>query len=193
MIIEQAFFNLPEVLVGTGYQKQDYEAGIVSAMSLAILQALNGRNLDNPISAIRVEKRYPFDNTKNRKKYLRYDLDLDIGNLGILNSRMKKYGWRRHSNLECKFFRTAGNKKPANTTTNSILCLLDVIRLCTLQTSKDSTRYFLHVYDRNPNEYRVADLTDMDNLFRAGRRIIEIDCSALATRQTSNKKSVETV
>lgn len=48
MLIEQAFLALPEILHGWGYQDQDYEAGLVNAFSLALLQVLNGRNAPNP-------------------------------------------------------------------------------------------------------------------------------------------------
>lgn len=49
MLIEQTFHNLPEILLGAGYSRQEYsqgfEASIVSAFSLAILQELNGKTL----------------------------------------------------------------------------------------------------------------------------------------------------
>lgn len=48
MLIEQAFFSLPEVLHGTGYQSQSYEYGIVSVLILSLLKVLNGRNAPNP-------------------------------------------------------------------------------------------------------------------------------------------------
>jgi len=56
MFTEGAFSTLPEILLGSGYQKQDYESGLVGAFSLALLQALNGRNIANQISCMQHEK-----------------------------------------------------------------------------------------------------------------------------------------
>jgi hypothetical protein len=38
MLIENAFHYLPEILCGSNYAVQEYEAGIVNAVSLAVLQ-----------------------------------------------------------------------------------------------------------------------------------------------------------
>lgn len=58
MLIEQAFFSLPEVLHGTGYQSQSYESGIVSALTLLLLQVPNGLNVPNPLGCLRSERLY---------------------------------------------------------------------------------------------------------------------------------------
>lgn len=58
MLIEQAFFSLPEVLRGTGYQSQSFESGIVSALTLSLLQVQNGRNVPNPIGCLQSERLY---------------------------------------------------------------------------------------------------------------------------------------
>ncbi len=56
MLIEQAFFSLPEVLHGTGYQSQSHDFGIVSALTLSLLQVLNGRTVPNPIGCLQSER-----------------------------------------------------------------------------------------------------------------------------------------
>ena len=84
MIIEQAFYNLPEILVGAGYAKQEYEAGIVSAYSLALLQELNGRNVSLPISAIYAEKQF-----SAKFSGLRSDLHRPLARPG--------HGWSTHA------------------------------------------------------------------------------------------------
>lgn len=58
MLIEQAFFSLPEVLHGTGYQSQSHESGIASALTLSLLQVLNGRKVPNPIGCLQSERLY---------------------------------------------------------------------------------------------------------------------------------------
>ncbi|MGF1451199.1 MAG: hypothetical protein ACFB21_03875 [Opitutales bacterium] len=100
MLIEQAFFNLPEILVGAGYAKQDYEAGIVSAFSLAILQELNGRNAPNPISFLCAEKRFLGKNSK-----LRTDIHVKLGKLYSGSRDYSEFGFRFSNWIEAKFFR----------------------------------------------------------------------------------------
>lgn len=59
MIFEQAFFALPEFLVGAGFTRYDSEGTLVMAYAMSILQEMNGRNINNPISLISGEKTYP--------------------------------------------------------------------------------------------------------------------------------------
>lgn len=164
MLIEQAFFSLPEVLHGTGYQSQSYESGIVSALTLSLLQVLNGRNIPNPIGCLQSERLYRLDGLYQQggnPRYLRADLFADVNRLGVANKRLGQYGWRHHLWLECKFLRGqagedgsrhAGNKSPA---TGAILA--DLLRLSLLipetANKTHSSRYFLHVYDADPKFY----------------------------------------
>lgn len=164
MLIEQSFFSLPEVLHGSGYQTQSYESGIVSALTLSLLQVLNGRNVPNPIGCLQIERLYRPDGIFKQgglTRYLRADLFADVGRLYVANKRLSQYGWRHHLWLECKFLRGqagedgnkhAGNKSPA---TGAILA--DLLRLALLvpETKKKtySSRYFLHVYDADPKFY----------------------------------------
>ena len=164
MLIEQSFFSLPEVLHGSGYQSQGYESGIVSALTLSLLQVLNGRNVPNPIGCLQSERLYRFDGLYQpggNPRYLRADLFADVSRLYVANKRLSQYGWRHHMWLECKFLRGqagadgtnhAGNKSPA---TGGILA--DLLRLALLvpetENKTSSSRYFLHVYDANPKFY----------------------------------------
>ncbi len=164
MLMEQAFFSLPEVLHGSGYQTQSYESGIVSALSLAFLQVLNGRNVPNPIGCLQSERLYRTDGLYQpggTPRYLRADLYAHVGRLMVANKRLSQYGWRHRLWLECKFMRGqagkdgnehAGNKSPV---TGAILA--DLLRLALLIPEKggetSSSRYFLHVYDADPKFY----------------------------------------
>lgn len=163
MLIEQSFFSLPEVLHGSGYQTQSYESGIVSALTLSLLQVLNGRNAPNPIGCLQSEKLYRSNGMFGPvgPRYLRADLFADVARLRVANKRLSQYGWRHENWLECKFLRGqagengdrhAGNKSPA---TGAILA--DLLRLALLipETEKKthSSRYFLHVYDAEPKFY----------------------------------------
>lgn len=164
MLIEQAFFSLPEVLHGSGYQSQSYESGIVSALTLSLLQVLNGRNVPNPIGCLQSERLYRTDGVYEqggKPRYLRADLFANVDRLFVANKRLSQYGWRHHLWLECKFLRGqageegnthATNKSPA---TGGILA--DLLRLALLipekANSTSSSRYFLHVYDADPRFY----------------------------------------
>jgi hypothetical protein len=156
MLIEQAFYNLPEILVGSGYARQEYEAGIVSAFSLALLQELNGRNAPNPISFITAEKRF----SKNIAK-LRADLHIRLGALYVGSRDYSDFG-HRHSNwIEAKFFRSGKGAPPSTQNLGQVVA--DLCRLVTLvpiENAKDKNgkpteftvtgRYFLHVYHGDP-------------------------------------------
>lgn len=163
MLLEQAFFALPEILHGSGYQRQDYEAGIVGAYTLAVLQVLNGRNVNNPIGCIQAERL--FRNSGNfagvaNPRYLRADLYLDTSRLFVANRRLSQYGWRHHLWLEGKFFRGQagdGSSHSGNKTNYVASILADLARLAVLvpETGVESSsgRYFLHVYDAHPQYY----------------------------------------
>jgi hypothetical protein len=164
VLIEQAFILLPEILHGSGYQQQNYEAGLVGAFSLALLQALNGHNTPNPIGCLQHERPYRangvYEGAQN-PRYLRADLFLDIARLYVANRRLSQYGWRHHAWLEAKFLRNQagpqGNTHSGNKTAHAAAFLADLIRLAALvpETAQlsHSARYFLHVYDADPRFY----------------------------------------
>lgn len=163
MLLEQAFYALPEVLHGSGYQTQDYESGVVAAYSLALLQVLNGRNIDHPIGCLQMERLFRdagvFSGAAT-PRYLRADLFVNLQRMMVANKRLSQYGWRHSAWLEAKFFRNpkssleshSGNK------TNYVAGVLaDLIRLAGLvpEVGDKSTngRYFLHLYDKEPKYY----------------------------------------
>lgn len=152
MIIEQAFHSLPEVLVGSGYAKQEYEAGIVSAFSLAILQELNGRSISNPIGCLCAEKRYG-----DLPKSLRADLHVQLDRLYSGSRDFAEFGFRYSNWIEAKFFRIGTGVPPSPQNLGSVVA--DIIRLVALvpmEYAKDKNgnvtklavtgRYFLHAY-----------------------------------------------
>jgi hypothetical protein len=160
MLLEQAFHALPEILCGSRYPGQDYEAGVVTALTMAVLQELNGRNVPNPLSCIQGERLYEdrgFASGAAARRYLRADLVLDTGPLRVANKRLgKHYGWRHQNWLEAKFFRVSN--KPTNKTAPTASLLADLLRLATLVPEKPghdsfSGRYLLHIYDRPPADY----------------------------------------
>lgn len=133
MLIENAFHYLPEILCASNYEVQDYEAGITNALSLALLQELNARNVPNPLSALIVEKPYskegyPHPNGKSPNRHDRADLYFDTSGMYVANKSLSRFGWRHRNYLEAKFFRPSIR----NSTNNSCDLLADIIRLCIL-------------------------------------------------------------
>lgn len=157
MITEQALLHLPEILTGSGYPEQHYESGIVSAFSLALLQALNGRNVPNPISCLQTEK--PFRGREGwpgpapeTLRYLRADLNVKLNRMKAGSKRLAAYGWRHDNWIESKFFRGSAPNKQVNTGA----LLADLLRILTLVPSirdkknpnnEITGRFLLHVYE----------------------------------------------
>jgi hypothetical protein len=157
MLIEQAFVSLPEIMLGAGYARQEYEAGIVSAFSLSVLQELNGRNVPKPISCMCAEKKYMQDFR------LRADLYVNLRNTFSGSQALSRFGFRFSNWIEAKFFRQTKGTVPS--TQNLGMMAADLLRLTALPPielgKKDSNgnalsitgRYLLHVYQGDPLVY----------------------------------------
>ena len=192
MYFEQAFQCLPEVLVGSHYPTQDYESGVVVAFTLALLQELNGRNIQDPISLLQGECLYAIGGFAcgDTRRNLRADLKLKLDRLRVANRRLERYGWRHFNWLEAKFFREPkrdAGKHSGNKTKYTAQLLLDLIRLTVLVAEKPGTksrngRYLLHVYDDLPKFYTVgsADWTKKwaPQLHKPGSQKIVVDALA---------------
>lgn len=173
MIYEQAFQYLPEILSGQGYPSQEHEGGIVAAFTMAVLQELNARNVNNPLSLIQCEKLYrlkkaswPSLKKGGRPRYLRADLQVSIHDMRIGNSGLAAYGWRHANWLEAKYFRafnlrTGLPKANSNQSLHTGELLADVYRILALcprgvpkklednptkENRSNVGRYLLHVY-----------------------------------------------
>lgn len=197
MLYEQAFHHLPEVLHGSGYHSQSYEAGIVGAYSLALLQCLNGRNVRNPISCIVHEKPYSLDPSRAFKvgaktRYLRADLHLNSKKLLVATEALEQYAWRHYNWLEAKFMRgqSDGESSSSNSTTHTALLIADLIRLSILAPcgKKSRTgRYLLHVYDAEPGRYlTLKKRSYLKRLLSAGSQ--ELDLGDLSVLPAGFKK-----
>lgn len=175
MLLEQAFHALPEILCGSRYPGQEYESGVVTALTMAILQELNGRNVPNPLSCIQGERLYQPAGfpTGGKPRYLRADLVIDTRSLMVANKRLGGcYGWRHFNWLEAKFFRS--RISPTNKTGPTASLVADLLRLATLVpetpgVGSENARYLLHVYDRPPTEY-ISGRRNKNQNGAAGKR-----------------------
>jgi hypothetical protein len=146
MIFEQAFFALPEFLVGTGFTRYDTEGTLVMAFAMAVLQELNGRNVNNPIAALSGEKTYPSASSRTA------DLFLDYSIVGTHNKSLEAFGAHATSWLETKFFRKNGGIPTADKTSATYALLRDLVRLAcfpphSVGSSLQCGRYLLHAYE----------------------------------------------
>lgn len=152
MIVEQAFFALPEFLVGTGFTRYEAEGTLVMAYAMAILQELNGRNVSNPIARISGEKTYPDAPSRTADLYVEY------GSAGTHNGALAKFGIHRTSWLEAKFFRKKAEKPTLDATSATYALLRDLIRLAIfppleIGQALSCGRYLLHAYQGIPSEH----------------------------------------
>lgn len=154
MIPEQALLSLPEALTGSKFHEQSYEGGIVGIFNLSLLQALNGRNVPDPISCIQSER--PFRGKvawpappNGKPRYLRGDIYLNINQIRTGSERLSAYGWRFQNWIEAKFFR----KSSSNPQKNTGDLLADLLRILALVPDKIvdgktiTGRYLLHVHE----------------------------------------------
>lgn len=153
MIVEQAFMALPEFLVGAPYLQYDSEATLVMAYAMSVLQELNGRNINNPVAAVRGEVQYPSAVSR------RADLHMNLAALGVSTSVLREYGFRDEVWLEAKFFRrnAAGNPR-IDGTAATIHLLADLVRLSCLPPESAGQpaqcgRYLLHAYQGNDSHF----------------------------------------
>lgn len=178
MLIEQAFYALPETLVGSGYAKQEYEASIVSAYSMALLGELNGRNVANPMASIRAERKFMPSHTN-----LRADLNVIVSSIMTGSKALSQMGFRFENWIEAKFFR--GN---VASTQNLGQIAADIVRLCALvplEVGSDdrllSGRYLLHAYLGDPivflaprrKQRDAPDRSWVEPLLSSGRQEID--------------------
>lgn len=154
MIAEQAFYALPEFLVGTGFTRYEMEGTLVMAYAMALLQELNGRNVANPIALVYGQNRYPGLPNRTADLFLSYEA------VGVLSTDLACYGVRPQLWIEAKFFRK--NKhgfRTGDPVVNALLLLADLIRLSvfpsTAQTNSPTGngRYLLHAYEGTPEDH----------------------------------------
>ena len=153
MLFEQAFMALPEFLTGLPYKDYRFEGTLLTAFSMAVLQELNGRNINNPISALRSEVGYEVDPTK------RADLHVDLSTLNVFTPELAAYDFYPDNWLEAKFMRLNDSGRPTVDSLKSTLLLLkDLLRLTLLPPehalpSSHAGRYLLHAYQGLPKRH----------------------------------------
>jgi hypothetical protein len=155
MILEGAFYKLPELLLGHDFPRRQYEATLASHLAMAVLLELNARNIPMPQSRIHVERPYPLEKAGPAN---RADLYVDLKGVSP-GLHLPHYGVKDHNWIEVKFHasigRGAGSEPKVE---NAGRILQDLLRLCLFvkeleSKTRDNTRYFLVVFNREPGAY----------------------------------------
>ena len=158
MIIEGAFFKLPELLIENPVPSDQYEGTLTSQLAMAVLLELNARSVQQPMHRIQIERPYP---TAEGRPPGRADLFVDLA--GVLPESHREayatYGIKERNWLEAKLFaRIAARSGTETKTSNAGAIALDLFRLCLFVPEeiwglRNNSRYFLLVCDMNPAEY----------------------------------------
>lgn len=159
MIIEGAFFKIPEILIESRAPGDQYEGTLVSQLAMAVLLELNARNIQQPLHRVHIERPYP--TPPDQRHPGRADLYVNLDEIypTSLDNPFAEYGIKPHNWLEAKLFARIGERAGSETkTSNAGDIALDLIRLCLFVPESTwgiglNARYFLVVSDRNPSEY----------------------------------------
>lgn len=156
MIIESAFYNLPELLMLGSSDKETYEATLINRMAMGVLTGLTARNIELPMKRIHIEKPYPDIN----KEYCpgRADLFIDLSSI-YSSSFHRRYGMNSDNWIEAKYFGGIGRQSSAQAKTyNAGIIAQDLLRLCLFvkeerSKSRNNARYLVLLFNRRPEEY----------------------------------------
>jgi len=158
MIIDGAFYKLPELLLGHDFPHGQYEATLANHLAMAVLLELNARNVPMPQSRIHMERPYPIEKAGPATRADLY-VDLEGPPLDRLRLTSSYYGLKAYNWIEAKFYAKIG-RGSGNVTkvSNAGRITKDLLRLCLLVKeegagSRDNGRYFLAVFNRAPGAY----------------------------------------
>ena len=112
MIVEGAFYKLPELLLGHDSPEGQYEATLASHLAMAVLLELNARNIPMPQRRIHVERPYPVEKTGPAA---RSDLYVDLDGVFPPGPSLSHYGFHTHNWIECKFYARIGRSSSSIT------------------------------------------------------------------------------
>jgi len=182
MIIESAFYKLPDYFLTKETPELDYESQLVTYFVLSIFLELQNRGINTPYLNIQLEKKYP-------KKNYRADIFVKIPWLKYKESLRKKiiaagyYQIFEKNWIEVKFFGAKERTKSSSQKTMNVWTILnDLLRLKSYIASNEG-KYLLIGFNRSPKEYlafqtkKKKERKYLSQLFQAGEKKIKIDVS----------------
>jgi len=169
MIIEGAFYKLPELLLGHAFPRWQYEATLANHLAMAVLLELNARNVPMPQSRIHVERPYPVEKAGPAN---RADLYVDLEGMFTRGLWLPYYGVKPNTWIEAKFYGSIGRRTGTEPKTqNAGHIVQDLLRLCIFvkeerSSHRDNGRYFLVVFNREPGAYLAFQRRPQNGLNR---------------------------
>lgn len=190
MIIESAFYNLPEIILSEESNSLG-EYSIRNMFSSSVLLEFNSRNVPYPLQNIKLEERYPYN------KKLKCDLVVFLGDIAN-KSLNKHFGFCKTNWIEIKYFGSFSRKaKGSESVTENIGKILDdILRLCLLIDEpqgniKENGRYLICIFDQNPETYlsKYVKTEWLKEIFKQNMKNIEIKFSDLKHSSLKGIKS----
>jgi hypothetical protein len=184
MLIEAAFYKLPEVLTSRFDHADTYEGSLLSSFVACVMMELNARNIPNAYEHIHTEKPYPTSAPGERR--WRADLLLKLEGAVDIDGRRQLYGMREQAWVELKgFFESTRSQSTPPKTALTGLLLHDILRVCLLPEElpgriRQNARYVLVVLANPPHQslsfggpHRSRGW--LESLFRDGHSTVDVD------------------
>ena len=185
MIIEEAFFKLPEILLGHTAPHDQYEHTVVNYFAMGVLTELCARNVASPISYITLEK--PYVEKFKRIANMRADMHIDLSGVKIKGLGHELYGIKPENWIEVKYFGGIGRSKGSEALVSNVgKIAFDLFRLCLfvqeIPTPKRdiNARYLLCIFNAEPSKYLAFKRKDgkirdwLTQILGAGEQSINI-------------------
>ncbi len=155
MLLESAFYKLPELMMSSIQSQGRVEAMVVQYMANGLQMELACRSVPFAYNHVIVERPYP--NQRGKGNSFRADLLFDANGTIPSSCWLHLYGFKDKQWLEAKTFFSKKSATPTKTQ-NLGKIVKDIIRLCLLPEelqgrSRQNGRYILLVFDRHPFKY----------------------------------------
>ena len=180
MLVEAAFYKLPEVLTSRMDHADTYEDTLRSSFVACLMMELNSRHIQNAYEHIDTEKPYP---TINQHRW-RADLLLKLEGAVNVGGRRSLYGMRELTWIELKgFFSSTRSRSTQQRSKQTGTVLRDILRVSLLPEEllgkiRQNARYVLIVLANEPSvSFSFGSSSArpwLDSLFREGRSDLEV-------------------
>lgn len=181
MIIESAFYKLPDYFLSEKAPQLSYENQLVTYFVLSIFLELQNRGIDNPFLNIQLGRRYP--KVKNKSVDIFVNIPWLEQSLNKKSIASNYYHVFKENWIEVKFFGAIERTKKVHTrnkTFNVRKIIDDLLRL-RFYAPFNAGRYFLVGFNRKPQDYlafssqRQGERSYLKGLFQMGEHEINFD------------------
>lgn len=156
MVIENAFWKLPEFLTSNFIHTETFEATVVHLFSVAILMELNARNIPRYFQHVATEKPYPTKGLNDRP--IHADIFVNLNEAYPGHGYIDSYGTRYQNWIEAKAFLSTVRKRSAPPLTENVGRIIrDLLRICIFPEElqgkiRQNGRYLLLIFSDSPSK-----------------------------------------